>query len=268
MPTFAPSITHHPTSDFPVKVALPGANATWGFRDEDQAVDRVGRYEPIASYSTRITSNAAEMRHVLAPLTEIAGRDPDTPVLDTVRIHTLADGTTRFAATDRFIIMRGKLNAVVLGEPVDVTIRSAEARTILDLLGAEPAPVVHCESCYESGAHDGCDREQGKPTPVILDIGPGTIKVTVGGYYKTAIEFDTGQTPEYWDKSDSLVDELTRPDELDVIGYACNPALVPECEGITLAPRLSGAENIRWGIVDREGMFDGVLMPVLEKGDG
>lgn len=265
MSTFTPTITTNPDDDYPVRVTIPGETGSHGLQDRDQADRHIRRYEPTDPYTTRITTNADRLRRVLAPLVDIAHRTHDIPALNTVRIHSLDNGATRLCATDRFIIMRGKLPAAVLGEPVNFSLRAGEAQIILDILGTEPGPVEHCESCAEAGAVDACWREHGEPSRVTLDISPCTIKVTVGSYYKTTISFDTGDHIELWERLDPMVDELIRPDELNIVGFGCNPALVPDCGGIALMPRADASGQLRWGIADRRAdFFDGMLMPVTE----
>ncbi|MGP9725422.1 hypothetical protein ACT3SZ_15535 [Corynebacterium sp. AOP40-9SA-29] len=270
MTTFAPTITNYPDLEFPVSVKIPGSESSYGFKDQDQADSRISRLSPAAPHTTRITTDTDQLRRILAPITQIAHRTPDLPVLNTVRIQSLDSGVTRLSATDRYIIMRGELRAECLGEPVNLTIRAGEAQIILDLLGPEPGPVEHCEACTETADIDSCWRDHGEPEPVILDIGPGTLQVTTSHRYKTTITIDTSDVAAHWDKVDPMVDELTRPDELNVIGHAANPALVPTCEEIMLAPRASQSGDLRWAIVSRRRdrhLFDGMLMPLTEEAD-
>lgn len=273
MTTFVPDITTHPTSKHPVKVTFPGApRMVHSFQDKDWASGFISGHEASEPYTTRVTTDADHMRRVLAPLVEIAARSSGLPTLSAIRVRTLDDGTLQLAATDRYIILRGKLTAPVLGEPVDVAITDREAGILLDLLGEDRQRVEHCEACAESGALGGCERSDWHPDPVILDIGPESIRARVGKTYRTTVEFDVSETPKFWPGVDEQIDELTHPDNLadavqfNMIGQGVQPGIVPTCPGLVLYPRATADGKPRWGIFDRKGTsFDGVQMPITEE---
>lgn len=264
MRKFEPTITHHPDEKLPVHVSLPGREALHRFSDAKFADEEIEKFSPEYPYTTRVTATVAELRKILGPITEVATRRERNPALSVVGIRTLTDGTMSMIATDQHVILRGKLNAAVLGEPFDVTIKTVEARLILSLLGDAPSPVEHCRDCVESGVSDLCEREDDDSRPVTFDIRPGNIQVTVGRHLRTFVIVGPFEPEAYRSQLDPMIDELRKPTAIHDRDYCADTDLLPSGAGLAIVPRESKDRSARWGVITLSNNFDGVLMPFTQ----